>query len=419
MAQNNVIARDNERTCPPFVFFFLHACTAWPVGVVGFALSSSLVRAGVAVQSVASVIAANALAFTLEFVWAPMVDSSLTRRRWFAVGVAVMSGCLIALLVAPWRPAEVPLLSGLAFCAASGAAIAAVAVKGAMAYDIAPAQLASASAYYTAGGTVSKAIAGGGTLWLLSHLYSRPLAAVISVGVALLAGSTIVLVSRTKSPASREVRAALISTVLDLWRFIRTPEGILAAVMCVIPFGAGTEAGLIGAIAREWDVTPDQLAAFGVFTALSTTAGAAVGGWVSTRFGSWHAYMLFGWLLIALVVGFAWSPRTAVWFWVVELVYRAAATASYATLLGIVMKAIGKGAASTKAAVLWSLANLAFAYPTLIEGAVHDRNGTVVMLLTDAGLAVAGFGVLLTLARLLKPKFVTTSAHTEAVIPSP
>ena len=68
--------------------------------------------------------------------------------------------------------------------------------------------------------------------------------------------------------------------------------------------------------------------------------------------------------------------------------------------------------------MLWSLTNLAFAYPTLIEGAVHDRNGTVAMLLTDAGLGIASFGVLLTLAAVLKPQFVTASARTVAVIPS-
>jgi len=106
--------------------------------------------------------------------------------------------------------------------------------------------------------------------------------------------------------------------------------------------------------------------------------------------------------VIVLVLGFAWSPRTAVWFMAMELVYRAMATASYATLLGIVMKAIGQGAASTKAAALWSLANLAFAYPLLIEGRVHDRAGTVAMLVSDAGLGIAGFGVLLATAWLLK-----------------
>jgi hypothetical protein len=41
----------------------------------------------------------------------------------------------------------------------------------------------------------------------------------------------------------------------------------------------------------------------------------------------------------------------------------------------------------------------------LIEGTVHDRAGTFAMLLTDAGLGVAGFGTLLLAARLLKVQF--------------
>lgn len=392
------------RTCPPFTFFFLHLCTAWPVGVIGLALSSSLVSAGVPVQRVGAILAAVWFAFTLEFVWAPMVDSSLTRRRWFAVGTAVMCGCLVALLVAPWRAAAVPLLTLLAFCASSGAAAAAVSVKGIMAHEVPAARLSSASGYYTAGGTVAKAVAGAGTLWLLTHLSSRLATAAISAGTAAVFGSAIVLASAGRSLPWGSVPAALVSALGDLWRFIRSPNGALTAVMCVIPFGAGTEAGLIGAIAREWAVTPDQLATFGALTAVGTTAGAALGGWLSMRFGSWNAYLALGWSMIVLVLGFAWSPRTAVWFMTVELVYRAMATASYATLLGIVMKAIGKGAASTKAATLWSLANLAFAYPTLIEGRVHDRAGTVAMLVTDAGLGIAGFGVLLAAAWLLKPR---------------
>ena len=76
---------------------------------------------------------------------------------------------------------------------------------------------------------------------------------------------------------------------------LATPNGVLTAVMCVIPFGAGTEAGLTG------------------------------------------------WSMIVLVLGFAWSPRTAVWFMTVELVYRAMATAIYATLLGIVSDRPGRG----------------------------------------------------------------------------
>ena len=65
------------------------------------------------------------------------------------------------------------------------------------------------------------------------------------------------------------------------------------------------------------------------------------------------------------------------------------------------MTAIGKGAASTKAAVMWSLTNFSFFYPTLIEGTVHDRSGTAAMLLTDAGLGATGFAILMIALRIL------------------
>jgi Major Facilitator Superfamily len=398
-------ADNRGRTCPPFAFFFLHACTAWPTGVVGLALGSSLVKAGVPVHQAAGIIAATSLAFTLEFVWAPMVDACLTRRLWYVGGSTVMCAGLAALLIAPWTAASVPLMTALAFSSSSGAAIAAVAVKGIMAYDVSATRIGSASGYYTAGGTFAKAVGGAGTLWLLTHLSGRAVAATLSTGAAALAGSAILLALPRRSAPLRELPTALFSALVDLWAFVRTRNGVLIAVLCVIPFGAGTEAGLIGLIAREWAVSPDQLASLGALGAVTNIAGAIFAGWLTTRISPWNAYVILGWTLIGVMLGLAFSPRTAMYFLVIELLYRALATACYATLLGIVMKAIGRGAASTKAATLWSLANLAFAYPTLIEGSVHDRAGTLAMLLTDAGLGVAGFGVLMFAARLLRLRF--------------
>jgi hypothetical protein len=391
-----------KKRAPPFAFFFLHVCTAWPVGVVGLALGSSLVKAGVPVRHSAGIIAAATLAFTLEFLWAPMVDACLTRRRWYVGGAAVMCICLAALLVAPWNSASVPLMTVLAFSSCSGAAIAAVAVKGLMAYDVPTAQLGAASGFYTAGGTFAKAVGGAGTLWLLTHVSGRPLVAALSTGAAALAATAILLASPGRSTPMREFPAKLRSALVELWNFVRTRSGVLIAVLCVIPFGAGTEAGLIGAIAREWAITPDQLAAFGALGAVSSVTGAILSGWLSTRIGPWNVYVMAGWAMIAAMLVFAFAPRAAIYFVIVELLYRALAAACYAALLGIVMSAIGKGAASTKAAALWSLTNLAIVYPTLLEGAVHDRAGTAAMLLTDAGLGAAGFGMLLVAARLLR-----------------
>jgi MFS transporter len=413
-----VTSDNRERTCPPFAFFFLHACTAWPIGVVGLALGSSLVSAGVSVHQAAGLIAVTSLAFTLEFVWAPMVDACLTRRFWYISGATVMCACLLTLFLVPWNAASVPLMTVLAFSSSSGAAIAAVAVKGIMAYDVGATRLGSASGYYTAGGTFAKAVGGAGTLWLLTHISERTVAATVSTGAAVLAGTAILLALPRRPTPLRNLPSALLAALVDLWTFIRTPKGALVAVLCVIPFGAGTESGLIGTIAREWSVTSDQLALFSTVSAVISIAGAIGAGWLVQRISPWTAYVLFGWAMIAVMLGFAWLPRTVGNFFVVELVYRALATACYATLLGIVMTSIGKGAASTKAAGLWSLTNLGFAYPTLIEGSVHDRAGTVAMLLTDAGLGAIGFVVLILTTRLLKLRFKTLIAPAPIVLAS-
>jgi hypothetical protein len=395
------MAEPRAPSCAPMLFFYLHVCTAWPIGVVGLALASSLVKAGVPVQQTATIIAASALAFTLEFVWAPVVDSSLTRRAWYVAGATIMCVCLALLLIAPWNPAWVPGLITLAFTSSWGAAVAAVAVKGIMAYEVAPARLGSASGYYTAGGTFAKAGAGAATLWLLTHVPGRALDAALSIGAAALAGAAILLVPRERAQRLHELPRRLRAALLDLWGFIRTREGMLIAVLCVIPFGSGTEAGLIGAIAREWSVTPDQLSVFSMLAVVGGIAGAIFSGWLSLRIGPWNTYVTLGWLMIVMMLGFALTPRTPAFFLAVELGYRALASGCYAALLGIVLTAIGRGAASTKAASMWSLVNLSFVYPTLIEGAVHDHVSTRAMLLADAALGAVGFGVLLGAAWLL------------------
>jgi predicted MFS family arabinose efflux permease len=397
-----VISKQRERTFPPAAFFFAHLCSAWPVGIVGLAMGSSLVKAGVSVQQTATIIAASTLAFTLEFLWAPIVDSYLTRRSWYIGGATVMCGCIVALLLAPWDASSVPMMSALAFASSSGAAVASVALKGIMAHEVPATKLGSASGYYTAGGAFAKVAGGAGTIWLLTHLQGRTPAVILSLVVAAV-GYTAILFTRSGEPAPwLEFPARLRNALAELWAFVRTRQGIMTAVLCVIPFGAGTEIGLIGAIAREWTVTPDQLASFSILGAVTGIAGAIFAGWLSRRVGPWRVYLLFGWTMVAVMLCFAFTPRAAAYFLAVELLYRGLASGCTAALLGIVMTAIGKGAASTKAASLWSLANFAIAYPALLEGSVHDRAGTSAMLLTDAGLGAVGFIVMLIAARLLK-----------------
>jgi MFS family permease len=388
------------RRTPPFAFFFLNVCVGWPVGVVGLALSNALVRSGFTVGQIASIVASASLPFTLQFLWGPIVDSSATRRRWFLGGTLLMCVCLAALLSAPWKAASVHLLAMLAFLSCLGAALGAAATKGLIAHHVRAEQLASASGWYISGGGFSHAVAGAGTLWLLTHVTSRPLVAVISAGAAALAAVAIILVSPEKSVQLREFPVKVAAALSETWSLICTRKGLLVALLCVVPFGSGGAAGLLGAIAPEWSVGPDFLVVLGAFGGV---VGPLLAGWLSARLGAWTTYIILGWILIATAIALAVLPHQPIDFAALELLYRGLARAGTAALLVIVMTTIGKGAASTKASALWGLGNLTAVYPDLIEGAVHDRAGSAsAMLGADAGLALAGYIVLLITARLFK-----------------
>lgn len=368
-------------------------------------MASALVKTGVPVQQVAGIIAVAALAFSLEFVWSPMVDAAFTRRRWYIGGAAVMCGCLVILLTAPWSSSSVPFLTVLTFCCCSGAAIALVATKGIMAHDVPPAQLGRASGFYTAGGIVAKSAAGAVTLWLLTHLSSRPLVAALTVGAAALAMTSIALASLGSTRPIRRLVPALRATLVEVWAFLRTRSGILIAVLCVVPFGTSTVLGT--AIAKEWLVNPDQLAASIPVGAIFSVAGAIAAGRLSARIGLWKTYFALGWIMIMLLIALAFAPRVPGSFFTLWFLHRAAGGACYAALLGLVMTTIGKGAAATKAAALWSLVNFSEGYPALVDGRVHDHVGTTAMLLTHAGMDAAGFVVLLAAALVLGLRYRT------------
>ena len=386
---------------PLFAFFFLHAASVWPIGIISLALGSSLVRTGIAVHHVATIVAATSLAFTLEFLWGPLIDASLTRKIWNVIGVGITFACLLAMFAVPWRGSTVALLVSLAFASCSGAAIAMAALKGLMVFEVPGDRLGAASAFYSAGGPFGKAAGGAIAVLLLAHLSSKVSAGVLCILPAILAAATIGLTARRPGLRLQEFPSRISASLFDLWSFIRNGKGVFIAILCVIPFGSGAEAGLMGAISREWAVNPDQLALIATLGLATNIAGVALAGWLCIRIGTWRTYLTSGLAMIALMLAFAVAPRDPVSFFLVELFYRACFYGNYVALLGIVMGAAGSGAASTKISLMWSLTNFSFFYPTLIEGFVHDRLGTTAMLLTDASLGLTGFAILMLASRVL------------------
>jgi len=71
-----------------------------------------------------------------------------------------------------------------------------------------------------------------------------------------------------------------------------------------------------------------------VLGAAAGISGAIFSGWLSTRIGTWNTYVIVGWSMITVMLGFVVAPRTANYFLGIELIYRTLASGGTVALLG-------------------------------------------------------------------------------------
>ncbi len=78
-----------HRHVHPVVFMFL----ILPFGVMGgyvtVALAYLYSKAGIPVAQVAALVAVGILPHTWKFAWAPLVDATLSRKKWYAIANVV------------------------------------------------------------------------------------------------------------------------------------------------------------------------------------------------------------------------------------------------------------------------------------------------------------------------------------------
>src|ERR1700679_2970884 len=105
------------RTAHPILFLVLYlpfgATTGFLVTPVEFAFSAAPVSA----QAIGGVIGLALLPQVLKVVWAPLVDTTLTVKTWYLIGIAGVVPGFIAISCLTPGAASLPLLSLLAMAA--------------------------------------------------------------------------------------------------------------------------------------------------------------------------------------------------------------------------------------------------------------------------------------------------------------
>jgi MFS transporter, PAT family, beta-lactamase induction signal transducer AmpG len=388
----------------PWVFMILILPFGAMGGFLTVALAYLLTHHGVRLEQTAGLIALSYLPHTWKFAWAPIADTTLTRKRWYLIAgtLSAIGICLTGMI--PLDAGHLPLLGAVVLVSNVAVTFLGMSVEGLMAYCTAPEQKGRAGGWFQAGNLGGTGLGGGAGLWLTQALPAHWMAGAILGTACFLCVFALLSVAE---PAATHREGGLLRSLAnvgrDLWSVATARLGFLALVLCFLPIGSGAASNLWSAIAGDWHASAGTVALVtGVLNGVVSAAGCLVGGWGCDRMNRMAAYSLYGLLQALCAVALALAPRTETSYVVFTLVYAFITGLTYAGFSAFVLEAMGMGAAATKYNVYASLSNFPIYYMTRIDGWAHTRWGPSGMLFTEAGLCVTGLVLFLGVVLLVR-----------------
>ncbi|HTK31549.1 MAG TPA: MFS transporter [Candidatus Saccharimonadaceae bacterium] len=392
----------STRRAHPIAFLFLILPFGAMGGYLTVALAYLLSKAGLSVGAIAGLVAISYIPHTWKFAWAPIADTTLSRRAWYLIGSVASAAGMWLMGALPATPANVPVLSAIVLIANVAVTFLGMSVESLMAYGTSDEQKGRAGGWFLAGNLGGQGVGGGAGLWL-AQVLPAPWMAGAGLGVACLLCAIPILFIAEPEAAHRHARftESLRNVVRDLWNVARSRLGYLALFLCFLPIGSGAAANLWSAVAGDWRASANTVALVtGVFGGFVMAGGCIVGGWLSDRMDRKMSYALYGVLQALCAIGMGLAPRTETSYVVFTMLYAFVTGLTYAGFSAFVLEAMGKGAAATKYSVFASLSNTPIWYMTLVDGAAHTRWGPAGMLFAEATLCFVGLALFLVVQAL-------------------
>lgn len=378
----------NVRSTPPLLFFFLLLPYGISTGFVSITLPFFLTRAGFSVATAAGIVALGISSNIWLFLWGPVVDLTLTPRRWYIIALITGAITLFVLGITPFQKNAAAMLTIMVLVSQIAVTLTVLPMGALMAYTVPVEAKGRAAGWYQAGNLSGNGIGGGAGVWLGTEL-SREFA-VAALSLAMTACVIAIFFTadfRVAAAGGLRERMRLLGS--DILAMLRSAVPLLTIVLVASPIGAGAMNNLWSAVASDWRAGATTVALVtGVFNGIVCALGCICGGWVADRFGRWWSYFGFGVVLAIVAIVMAAVPWTSPNYGIGVLAYAFCVGGGYAAFSALVIHAIGRGVASTKYAILQSLGNVPVAYMTAFDGWVHDRFGGAWMLCGEALLAL-------------------------------
>jgi len=365
-------------------------------------LPLTLARQMFTLSTVLVSVSLTALLYVLHILSAPVVDLSLSLRRWYNIGLALAIGGIMPffwLTLKPGTPEGV--IKVLVGGSQLGALLMLLSAIGFMVRYVSPGRIGQAAGWYQAGVLGGQGLARVGTYlltcdvsWQIIFLAEIPL---LLIGIVVL----------YRLPAGRPekkmpIGTAPAQTVSDGRSWFRSSKGIFILLMALSPIGVG--AATVGwpngmrqyAIPENWiGLVIDP------FTIVCSLAGFLVGGWASDRYGRWTTWLYAGTLLALVGLLLAICPSIPTLFYAGILCYAFVSGACTAAFWAIIVQAVNPRLAITKITLLWMVMGIAIFYMRVFDGHVCDDYSFQFMLIGEALLSFICIGIALLLKRRL------------------
>lgn len=409
-----------QRVARPWVWGILNLPFGITSGFVTVMLGFLLKKQGMSDYVIGSIGALNLFPHVWKFVYAPIADSTLTRKKWYVLANGASFAAILGIAFVPITLSNVDFLKTLILINSFAIALLGMAVEGLMAHGTPPELRGRAAGWFQAGNLGGSGL-GGGLGLMLAERTSTKLAFMVIAGVTIACTLALFLVPEAPrilerdepkpSGPARFVAAlrmfgrSLVAVVKDLFRMLASRNGIVAIALVSLPIGSGALQYLFsGDIATLWGADADLVAiTTGLAGGVISAAGCVAGGWLSDRAGRRLAYVLGGVILAVIALVWAFSPRTPAMYAVFTLLYQFGTGIAFGCFTGFVLEVIGTGAAATKYNVFASLSNVPIMYMAALNGWASTHYGSVSMLYVDAGSEVIGIVIFLFVLAVVRP----------------
>jgi len=126
-------------------------------GYLTVAIAYQLAQAGVSAEGIGALIALYFMPQTWKFLWAPIVDMTLSSKRWYVIGAVLSALGALGMAVCSARPVNLTVLAAAAVMASLATTLLGMAVEALIAHSTSPEQQGRAGGWLQAGN-----FAGGG-----------------------------------------------------------------------------------------------------------------------------------------------------------------------------------------------------------------------------------------------------------------